>query len=117
MDAGSVPLRKTKAPIVGAFVKSEWPCERCAPGIGIVAAFRQGRRTAPQPPPTRAHWPGTTCRVLRARRAMIRTSGARSAGPAFRLSPTPNKEAVMAQKILMLVGDFVEDYEVMVPFQ
>jgi protease I len=27
------------------------------------------------------------------------------------------KELVMAKKILMLVGDFVEDYEVMVPFQ
>ena len=34
---------------------------------------------------------------------------------------TPNnhgKEFIMgAKKILMLVGDFVEDYEVMVPFQ
>jgi protease I len=31
---------------------------------------------------------------------------------------TTNREALMAaKKILMLVGDFVEDYEVMVPFQ
>jgi protease I len=30
---------------------------------------------------------------------------------------TAGEEAVMAKKILMLVGDFVEDYEAMVPFQ
>ena len=30
---------------------------------------------------------------------------------------TPEEEIMAAQKILMLVGDFVEDYEVMVPFQ
>jgi protease I len=30
---------------------------------------------------------------------------------------TAGEEVVMARKILMLVGDFVEDYEAMVPFQ
>src|SRR5271168_543703 len=29
----------------------------------------------------------------------------------------PRKRTMAAKKVLMLVGDFVEDYEVMVPFQ
>jgi hypothetical protein len=41
--------------------------------------------------------------------------GASHAGNA-RLNP-PGGEEMAAKKILMLVGDYVEDYEVMVPFQ
>src|ERR1039457_2979971 len=33
------------------------------------------------------------------------------------LKREPRRRTAMSKKILMLVGDFVEDYEVMVPFQ
>jgi protease I len=38
-------------------------------------------------------------------------------GKRFGASPLSPEETMSAKKILMLVGDFVEDYEVMVPFQ
>jgi hypothetical protein len=41
-----------------------------------------------------------------------------SAPLSYHLAPGHERsEAAMSRKILMLVGDFAEDYEVMVPFQ
>src|SRR4029079_5677103 len=45
----------------------------------------------------------------------VHSAGA-SRGDAL-LQHTPVEAFIAGQKILMLVGDFVEDYEVMVPFQ
>src|SRR5262249_30728810 len=66
---------------------------------------RPADRAAARPPaPTRGAW----CRV-RARRLPRITSRGKEAAP--------EGGDMAAKKLLMLVGDYVEDYEVMVPFQ
>src|SRR5215207_5088232 len=48
---------------------------------------------------------------------MGRVAAGGCAGGYSNPKPTPEEDPMAAKKILMLVGDFVEDYEVMVPFQ
>jgi len=43
-------------------------------------------------------------------------SGARCPWPGHPPGITQDRRRTMAKKLLMLVGDYVEDYEVMVPF-
>src|ERR1035441_3242044 len=104
-----------------------WCSRRASPDSGTARPAPRAPPGPPGPPLARRRSHATPRRLLRAARAMAvadrgRTEESSCHDSSLRAARSANiasgeNENVAIKKLLMLVGDYVEDYEVMVPFQ